>query len=449
MNLETKAVPAPASHVAQGAPAGQGEGVAAAAAHCPRHATANCAPLARLAAVRPRWVAVRSAAEALGLAERTLLHAGPPYADPRQPAAPVLSSAVLCCLYEGWAGSEAEAEAMIADGRVRLLPAQSLDVVTPLAAVISPRTALVEVEDAASGRHAWSLLGSGAGPQLRFGSRDAAILERLRWRDEVLAPHLAGQLAAAPVELLPLALAGLAGGDDLHGRTTAATAELRALLQPWPGQDSAVATAVDAMLESTPLFFLTLWMAACHLALSVAADGADPASTLVVALAGNGSDCGIRLAGDPARWWTTAALPPAGPRLNPALKAKAAPLLGDSGCIDAAGFGAQALASADEVRSALAPWLPERWCERPPLQARSAHRGERGDGAGELRWTVLDAALIAAGPQPALATIAMVDAAGRAGLLGRGIAQVPAALFRRALAGLLHNALAGLERHDG
>lgn len=447
MNLEIRVSPPPAARVAQATSGGQDAAAAPAAGRRP--ATANCAPLARLAAVQPRWVAVRSAAEALGLAERTLLHAGPPYADPRQPAPPVLSSAVLCCLYEGWAGSEAEAEAMIADGRVCLLPAQSLGAVTPLAAVISPRTALVEVEDAASGRRAWSLLGSGAGPQIRFGSRDPAILERLRWRDEVLAPQLAGQLAAAPVDLLPLALAGLAGGDDLHGRTSAATAELRALLQPWPGQDSTVATAVDAMLESSPLFFLTLWMAACHLALSVAADGADPASTLVVALAGNGNDCGIRLAGDPSRWWTVAALPPAGPRLNPALEAKAAPLLGDSGCIDAAGFGAQALAGAEEVRSALAPWLPEHWCEQPPLQALAAHCGEGGNSAGELRWSVLDAALIAAGPQPALATIAMVDAAGRAGLLGRGIAQAPAALFRRALAGLLHNALAGLERHDG
>ena len=138
--------------------------------------------------------------------------------------APVLSSAVLCCLYEGWAASEQDAERLIATGRVKLVSAQSYGVVTPLAAVISGSTALVEVGDPTG--VAWSLLGSGAGPQLRFGSRDPAILDRMKWRDSILAPALDTALRGEPVDLLPLARRGLDNGDDLHARTTAASAAL-------------------------------------------------------------------------------------------------------------------------------------------------------------------------------------------------------------------------------
>src|SRR5580698_7679174 len=157
---------------------------------------ANAAALQRLYSVRPQWTGVRSARDAVGLPGRTLLHAGPPFADPSRPSAPVLSSAVLCCLYEGWATSEENARQLIAERQVELAPAQSLGVVTPLAAVISPRTSLVEVADAHDPAHrTWSLLGSGAGPQIRFGTRDPAILDRLKWRDEILAPALAATLA--------------------------------------------------------------------------------------------------------------------------------------------------------------------------------------------------------------------------------------------------------------
>ncbi|MDB5729331.1 MAG: hypothetical protein JWQ00_2536, partial [Noviherbaspirillum sp.] len=299
-------------------------------------ALANRRALDRLRAVRPAWTAVRNAGDALSLPSFTLLHAGPPLQNPRRPCPPLLSSAVLCCLYEGWASDEAQAEALIASGRVALRPAQQYGVVTPLAAMISPRTSLVEIADLEApeqGGRAWSLLGSGAGPQIRFGSRDAAILPRMRWRDTTLAAGLARALAGAPIELNEPAALGLAGGDDLHARTSAANAALcERLAARLAGQHAG--SEIAAMLAGTPLFFLTLWMAACHLMLNKAADGGtDAASTLVVALAGNGESVGIRLAGQPSLWFTAVAQPPAAPRLNPMQRACASPMVGDSGAI--------------------------------------------------------------------------------------------------------------------
>jgi len=412
-------------------------------------ARANHAALARLYATRPQWHSVNCARDAVGLPDHTLLHAGAPYADPREPSAPVLSSAVLCCLYEGWARTESEAEQLIANGTVKLVPAQSYGVVTPLAAVISPTTSLVEVSDAAASdqtaRRAWSLLGSGAGAQIRFGSRDLAILARLAWRDTVLAPCLSEALATQPIDLLALAAAGLAAGDDLHARTTIATQQLSALLSPRLAacQRPEHGAAVVAMLQQTPLFFLTLWMAACHLMLDAAsAGGQDAASTLVVALAGNGQTCGIRLAGAPDRWWTCKTGGPLGPRMNPASTDAIAALTGDSGVIDSAGFGAQALAVAPEIEQVFAPWLPSDWRKQQASLLAGVHPYFADTSSTAALRCGLDAAAVAtsgvsgvSGTAP-LAAIAMIAADGRTGLLGRGLYRAPAELFATAVAEL-------------
>lgn len=378
---------------------------------------ANRAALARMHAVRPQWSAVVKAGPALALPPMTLLHAGPAFRDPAAPSQPVLSSAVLCCLYEGWAHSEADAEALIREGKVQLLPAQQFNVVTPLAAVISPSTTLVEISDAAGGGRCWSLLGSGAGPQLRFGSRDLAVLERLRWRDTRLFEVLQQHLQAAPIELMTLASQGLAAGDDLHSSTSAATRALADRLQPGLGE----ANDVQAMLDATPLFFLTLWMGACQLMLAAASHGAEPACSLVVALAGNGQDVGIRLAGTPQHWRSAPAHRPRGPQLT---LGTACQMLGDSGVIDAAGFGAQAWCSPGLLPSDIAGWLPARsptplpWQLEPHPLFAHFNIGRAIDAA-----EVTDAA-----PAPQVA-IAMLDVDGNKGLLGRGVCQTDTSLF--------------------
>lgn len=387
-------------------------------------APANRDALARIGAVRPEWCGVQAAGTAVSLPDFTLLHAGPPFHDPRRPSAPILSSAVLCCLYEGWAASEQEAEAMIEDGRVMLRPAQDFGVVTPLAAVISPKTSLVEVRDAAGQERAWSLLGSGIGPQLRFGSRDPQILERMVRREALLAPALHAATSHRPIDLLALAEAGLRGGDDLHAQTTHANAALCERL----AVELADAPEALQVLRDTPLFFLTLWMAACHLMLGAAARAADPDCGLVVALAGNGQQAGMRLAGHPQRWICSDAGVPQGPRMKPS-SAATAPLLGDSGVIDAAGFGAQAWWLARTVAEPMRDWLAD-------------------PAAGQARWLVgshprfaelglrtgLDARLAAKDPAPPSIAIAMLDAAGVEGLLGRGVHTLDASFFAAAVA---------------
>src|SRR5690606_30539442 len=260
---------------------------------------AESSAVRRILAVMPVWQALSQAREAVGLEERQLLHAGPPLADPTAPPATILNAAVIACIYEGWAETETAAEELIRSGAVRLSPALDMRVATPLAAVVSPSMPLQVVADAGDpSRRAFSPLGSGAGPQLRFGARDPEIIERLRWRERNLAGILSRALSDS-IPLLPVAVQGIEDGDDLHGRTTAATHALLDVLGSRIGAQPGFAE-VQSHIQQWPLFFLSLWMAASHCILQ-AAEGV-VGSSLVTSLAGNGGSFGVRLAGNPHEW---------------------------------------------------------------------------------------------------------------------------------------------------
>src|SRR5262245_19918979 len=97
---------------------------------------ADTQSVARALRVEPQWFSVVSAAQTVGLAQRTLLHAGPPIVG--APSQPILNSACLAAVLEGWAKDADEAEALIRAGKITLAPAQDRSVVTPLAGVVSP-----------------------------------------------------------------------------------------------------------------------------------------------------------------------------------------------------------------------------------------------------------------------------------------------------------------------
>ena len=382
----------------------------------------NIEALARMAAVRPQWTAVRDARSALGLEGRVLLHAGPPVADPARPPRPMLNSAVLSCLHEGWAKDEAEAEKMLADGAVRLEPSFTRNVSTPLVAMISPRTTLAEIADGE--RRYYSFLGTGAGPQQRFGSRDRAIVDRLAFRERVLSKGFA-ELLQAPVDLLAIARTAIREGDDLHNRLSSATTLLHALLGTRASESEEAKAALRTVLEA-PLYFLNVWMPACQLIL-LAAEGV-PGCTLVTRLCANGEKVGIQVAARPGVWVMHPAPPVKGPFMkggpeNPQF----GPATGDSGVIDAFGLGGQGLRHAPSLQSAFAQWLDA----DDDARARSILAGVHP--ILETPFALDAAAVAKTGRSPLLST-GMVSADGR-GLLGRGICALPAAPFKEAVAG--------------
>ena len=390
---------------------------------------ANARALERILAVEPRWTAVRSAREALGLADHVLVHAGPPLPDPRKPPAPMLNAAVLACLYEGWAATEAQAEALIASGGVRFEPSFQHRCSAPLVTMITASTTLAVIESG-SGAQAvrWhAFLGTGGGAQMRFGARDHAIIERLRMRERTLAPGFAALLAEGPLDLLSVARSALTEGDDLHNRLSSATLVMHAALSTRKA-DTPEAKAALAILIEAPLYFLNVWMPACALMLDAAAG--TEGSSLVTRLCANGQITGIQLAGLPGRWFTAPAAPVQGPYMKGLTipDPQFPPATGDSGIIDGFGLGGQVLRRAPTLLAAFEPWLEKDDATRA-LGLVAGRHPVLGVEVG------LDAAAVAGSGRAPLLSTGMVDPLGR-GLLGRGLCTMPVGLFKEAVQAL-------------
>lgn len=379
-----------------------------------------------LLAVRPQLVQVTTAARAVGLQGHELLHAGPPLADPCRPPAVLMSSAVVTCLHEGWASDAAQAEALVHSGAVRLSPAQDRGVVVPLAALASAGTPLFEVEDPLTGRCAWAPVSAVRGPDARMGFRDPSLAARLAVRDGEVAQAWQRTLAArGPLPLYPLARQGLAAGDDLHSRTTAANQALAG----WLRADASAGTLAEHV-EATPLFFLTLWMAACSLVLR-AAEGMAGA-TLVTRAGGNGEAFGIALASAPERWTQAPAAAPRGRIVQPLPAGTAVcGAIGDSAVIDMLGFGGQRLAQSPEPLGVLGEFLPEGHATLAGRLLAAPHPAfDASQRVG------LDARRVAAEGVAPLIALAMLAADGIRGFVGRGVYQPPVSLFGQALGAL-------------
>lgn len=384
---------------------------------------ATQASVDRAAKVRPQWTRVLPASEALGLEGRTLLHAGPVALDPAKLPPPMRHSAMLSCLHEGWAKTPEEAYGLLAAGKVAMAPSHTRSVATPLVSMVSPRTTVAEIVDAnGSGRY-HAFLGTGGGPQQRFGSADPAILARLQFRDTVLLQGFR-DLLDAPVDLLSLARSALREGDDLHNRLSSATTLLQALFTTRKADTDAAKQAIQTIVEA-PLYFLNVWMPACQLML-LAGEGVK-GSTFVTRLCANGETMGIQVAGLPGQWFTAPATLVQGPFMKGAPEnPQHPPATGDSGVIDAFGLGGQGLRHAPSLISAFAPWITA----DDDARARAMMVGEHP--ILETPFGI-DAAAVASTNRAPMLSTGMVSADGR-GLLGRGICAVPVAPFATAAA---------------
>jgi hypothetical protein len=335
-------------------PAGGDPRLAAALARLEaRHALierANADALARLTDGTPVLVDCRPAREALELADRTVLHAGPPLAWERM--CEPMRAAVLCAIrYEGWAANDDAAAALVAGGAVRLEPCHHHRAVGPMTGIITPSMPVLVVENRAFGTRAHATINEGLGKVLRFGANDETVVARLTWLATEAGPLLgAGLRAAGGIDLRALMAQALRMGDEMHQRNVAASALLARALMPGVarvgGRHQAVARLAE-FIAGNDQFFLNVAMAAGKAL-------ADPAggiahSTLVTAMARNGTEFGIRVSALGDRWLTAPVSVPEGlyfPRFGPD---DANPDMGDSAIVETVGLGGLAMAASPAV----------------------------------------------------------------------------------------------------
>jgi hypothetical protein len=290
---------------------------------------ANRRAVARMLAAQPRWVGVGVARDVIpGMREDLLLHSGPPlrWEDASGPMRGALEGALRL---EGRSSADLE-------------PCHEHMAVGPMAGVISPGMPVVIVEDAASGTRAYSNLNEGLGRVLRYGANDDAVLERLRWMARLLGPDLAQSVKLGPIDLGAINQRALQMGDELHNRHRAATSLLfRELALRGLSRESL------SFLDQNDYFYLNLAMASAKAACEAAAG--EPRSSLVVTMARNGTEFGVRVSGEPRRWFTAPAAVPVGLFLGSYTQADANPDIGDSAITETYGLGGFAMAAAPAI----------------------------------------------------------------------------------------------------
>jgi len=359
--------------------------------------------IAAILSSEPRWIGVSTAADLIKLPNMTVLHAGSPLINPYEPPLAILNSTILTCIYEGWAKNEEDAENLIKSGGIDLKPSHDYRVSIPLAAVVSRSTPLTVIQVDKNSKQLWyGFLGSGLGPQMRFGTRDLAVIERLSYRDSILMSGFQELLKNGPVDLLSIARAALNEGDDLHNRLSSATLILHSIFLSRKLESKNISDTLNTILE-TPTFFLSQWIPACAAMLDKA--NGIQGSSIITNITGNGSESAIQISGIPNRWITSKAFTIEGP-------------------IDAYGLGGQALHRSPSLKAALAPWL-------------KSDNDQRSQSILMSQNIIIDTPVgidikkIVGTRNVPLVSTGMVAPNG-SGLLGRGIGVMPIEIFEQA-----------------
>ena len=312
---------------------------------------ANDEVFQRLVKGDPVLVDVAPAGEVIpGLEDRMILHAGPPVEWDRTCGA-LRGGAMCIALFEGWAETPAQAADMLARGAIKLEPNHHHQAVGPMAGVTSRSLPVYVVENRAFGNRAAARL---AEWMSQFGDYSPEAVDVLRrWRD-LFAPAIREAIRSlGGVELKPIIAKALQMGDELHNRPVAGSSVLGnalapGLIQAGVPMDKLVPTLY--YLGRNEFLFLPVVMAS-------AKSVADPArdvehSTVVTAMARNGTEFGIRVSGLGDTWFTAPAVRLVnGVYLDGHTAEDAGTDMGDSTITETVGLGAFTLAGAPAILS--------------------------------------------------------------------------------------------------
>ncbi|MFL6001656.1 MAG: DUF1116 domain-containing protein, partial [Nocardioides sp.] len=371
--------------------------------------------------------------------------AGPPITWDRAPG-PLRGALMGGAALEGLVDDPEDAVALFEAGTaVSLEPCHHRATVGPMAGVVTPSMWLWALEDAGTGRRTFCSLNEGLGKVLRYGAYSPDVLTRLRWMGAVLGPLLQAAVRSVrdgqgPVDVTGILTQMLQMGDEAHNRNRAGTLMLLRDLAPamvGAGAPDDVAEALR-FIGGNDHFFLNLAMPACKLALD-AARGIE-ASTMVVAMARNGTDFGIQVSGTGDEWFTGPAQLADGLFLGDYGPDDANPDIGDSAITETAGIGGFAMATAPAIVRLVGGTVPDALAT-----TRRMHEITLGENP---RWSVpvlefqgvptgIDVTRVCrTGILPQINT-GMAGRVAGVGQVGAGLVTPPAEVFPQALARLV------------
>jgi hypothetical protein len=312
---------------------------------------ANEEAVSRVLAAKPTVVGIGVARDVVpGMRKNLILHAGPPVTWETM-CGPMRGAVMGGLLYEGLAKDAGEAARLAASGEIDFEPCHHHASVGPMAGVMTSDMPVWILENKAFGNRAFCTLNEGLGKVLRYGAYSEEVLVRLRWMRDELAPVLSGALGLhGPIDMKTVIAQILQMGDDGHNRNRAGTSLIIRELAPYivlldkprEGLSNAL-----AFMNANDHFFLNLTMpsAKCSLDPAMGIEG----SSMIVAMARNGTEFGIRVSGLGERWFTGPAGMVEGLYLPGFSAADAARDIGDSVITETSGIGGFAMAAAPAI----------------------------------------------------------------------------------------------------
>lgn len=312
---------------------------------------ANRLAAERILGSQPILVGIARAVEVIpGMHRHRILHAGPPITWPRM-SGPLRGAIIGGVILEGLASNEGTAVAMIERGEIEFVPCHHHHAVGPMAGVTTASMPVYIIENKPFGLRAFSNLNEGYGKVLRYGAYGKEVLDRLRWLSDTYA-RLVGAAVdrLGGIDMRSLIAQQIQMGDEGHNRNKAGSALFARQLAPHLARVGAAAeelAAVFTHLAENDLAVLNPVMAACKVTMD-AAHGIE-GSTIVTAMARNGTDFGIRVSGLGETWYLAPAAVPIGLFFPGYSQADANPDIGDSTITETAGIGAFAMAAAPAI----------------------------------------------------------------------------------------------------
>jgi hypothetical protein len=285
-----------------------------------------------------------------GMKKNLLLHAGPPIGWERM-CGPMKGAVIGSLIYEGLAQNPEEADHLAASGQIEFSPCHEHSAVGPMAGIVSASMPVFIVKNEEYGNVAYSTMNEGLGKVLRYGAYSEEVISRLHWMEQVLFPALNAALrAAVRIDLKAIIAQALHMGDEVHNRNRAATSLLYRALAPHivrTCEDRSIAAALLDFINGNDHFFLNLSMAASKVCLD-AARNIDH-SSIVVAMARNGTDFGVQLAGTGTTWFVGPAPVPDALFFPGFTKEDANPDIGDSAITETYGLGGFVIAASPAI----------------------------------------------------------------------------------------------------
>jgi len=285
-----------------------------------------------------------------GMRRDLILHSGPPVTWERM-CGPTRGAIIGALIYEGMAGDPEEAVRIAESGKIGFEPCHGHAAVGPMAGIISASMPVFIVRNEAYGNSAFCTMNEGLGKVLRYGAYSPEVIERLRRMEKILYPVLRKAIEKlGRLDLKTMISQALHMGDELHNRNRAGNSLFYrtmapAIVETCTSQEDAI--SLLNFINGNDHFFLNLSMPAAKACLDAARDRAY--SSIVIAMARNGTDFGVQLSGTGNRWFTGESPVPDALFFPGFTKADANPDIGDSAITETLGLGGFAIAAAPAI----------------------------------------------------------------------------------------------------